>query len=61
MPNETKEILGEVFTPSPEVVASANVTSYDEMTRLADRDLRTCWGARAEEFEMRKDTRRATR
>ncbi len=54
MANEAKEMLGDVFTPSPEIVANATVKSFEEMTRLADKDLQTFWGARAEEFEWFK-------
>ena len=36
----------EVYKPSPEVIANANVKSYDEMAAWADRDLEGFWAAR---------------
>ena len=54
MANETKELVGEVFAPAPEVVANANIKSYEEVARAADKDLAAFWGARAEEFEWFK-------
>jgi len=45
---------GEVFAPSPQVVANANIQSYEEMARAADQDLAGFWGARAKEFEWFK-------
>ena len=54
MANESKEMVGEVFTPSPEVVANANVKSYEEVAYAANKDLAAFWGARAEEFEWFK-------
>ncbi len=53
MANEQKEIT-EIYPPSPQVVANANIKSYDEMARLAEKDLAAFWGARAEEFEWFK-------
>jgi acetyl-CoA synthetase len=53
MANEQKEIT-EIYPPSPEVVANANIKSYEEMARLAEKDLAAFWGARAEEFEWFK-------
>jgi len=48
------EMTGEVYPPSPEVVANANVKSYEEMARAAEKDLAGFWGARAEEFDWFK-------
>ncbi len=53
MANEQKDIT-EIYPPSPEVVANANIKSYEEMARLAEKDLAAFWGARAEEFEWFK-------
>ncbi|MBI5032432.1 MAG: acetate--CoA ligase [Chloroflexi bacterium] len=54
MAKEEKEMTGEVYPPSPEVVANANVKSYEEMARAAEKDLAGFWGARAEEFDWFK-------
>ncbi len=51
---DKKEMTGEVYPPSPEVVANANVKSYEEMARSAEKDLAGFWGARAEEFDWFK-------
>ena len=40
----------EIYPPSPDIVASANVKSYEEMAAWADRDLAGFWAERAEEF-----------
>ncbi len=53
MANEQKD-LTEIYSPLPDVVANANVKSYEEMARLAEKDLAGFWGARAEEFEWFK-------
>jgi len=53
MANEQKETI-EIYPPSPEIVANANIKSYEEMARLAEKDLAAFWGARAEEFEWFK-------
>ncbi len=49
-----QEFSNEVFPPSPEVVANANVKSYEEMANFADRDLAGFWEQRAEEFDWFK-------
>ena len=54
MANDQKEMTGEVYPPSPEVVANANVKSFEEMARAAEKDLAGFWGARAEEFDWFK-------
>jgi acetyl-CoA synthetase len=54
MAHKQQKMTGEVFSPSPDVVANANVKSYEEMARLADKDLQAFWGARAQEFEWFK-------
>jgi acetyl-CoA synthetase len=54
MAEQVKEMVGEVYSPSPEVVANANVKSYEEMARAADKDLQAFWAARAEEFDWFK-------
>jgi acetyl-CoA synthetase len=47
MSNESQP---EVYSPSPEVAAAANVKSYEEMARAADQDLEEFWAERAQEF-----------
>jgi acetyl-CoA synthetase len=54
MTEEKHEMIGEVYPPSPQVVANANVKSYEEMARMAEKDLAGFWGQRAEEFEWFK-------
>ena len=54
MAEQTREMVGEVYPPSPEVVANANIKSYEEMARAADKDLAAFWAERAEEFEWFK-------
>ena len=54
MAEEKQEMMGEVYPPSPQVVANANVKSYEEMARMAEKDLAGFWGQRAEEFEWFK-------
>jgi len=49
-----KEMTGDVYPPSPEVVARANVKSYEELARAAEKDLAGFWAARAEEFDWFK-------
>ena len=45
------ELEGEVFYPSPEVVAQARVKDWAEVARRASEDLEGFWGAEAEELE----------
>ncbi len=40
----------EIYRPSAEVIAQANVKSYEEMARWAERDLEGFWAAQAEQF-----------
>ena len=54
MADDQKEMTGDVYPPSPEVMANANVKSYEEMARAAEKDLAGFWGARAEEFDWFK-------
>jgi acetyl-CoA synthetase len=54
MSNKQRKMTGEVFLPSLDVVTNAHIKSYEEMARLADKDLQAFWGARAEEFEWFK-------
>ena len=51
MPKEKPKIEGEVYFPSDEVVAQANVPDWDEMAAFASKDLEGFWGERAEELE----------
>jgi acetyl-CoA synthetase len=51
MANEQRKMTGEVFLPSLDVVTNAHIKSYEEMARLANKDLQAFWGARAEEFD----------
>ena len=39
------------FVPPPDVIANANIQSYDEMARWAQEDLPGFWAAQAEQFE----------
>ena len=48
MAHKKQEMRGEVYSPSPEIVANANVKSYEETARLADNDWQDFWGARAQ-------------
>jgi acetyl-CoA synthetase len=45
---------GEVFHPTPEVVANARVKDWDALARKAREDLEGFWGAEAEELEWYK-------
>ncbi len=40
----------DLYKPSPEIVANANVKSYEEMARWAEGDLAGFWAAQAEQF-----------
>jgi len=40
----------EIYKPSPEVIAAANVKSYKELARRAEEDLAGFWAEQAEEF-----------
>ena len=42
---------GEIYRPSPEIIAAANVKSYEELARQADEDLAGFWAEQAEQFE----------
>ena len=50
MSSKTK-LDGEVFFPSPEVVAQARVKDWDALARKASEDLEGFWGAEAAELE----------
>jgi acetyl-CoA synthetase len=50
MANEQAKMSGEIFPPAPDVAANANVKSYEDMARLADKDLQAFWAAQAEDF-----------
>ena len=39
-----------IYKPSPEIIANANVKSYEEMARWAADDLAGFWAAQAEQF-----------
>jgi acetyl-CoA synthetase len=43
-----------VYKPSPEIVANANVKSYEEMAHRADKDLAGFWAWCAEDYEWYK-------
>jgi len=45
------QLEGEVYFPSEEVIAQANVKDWDELARQAKVDLPRFWGERAEELE----------
>jgi len=40
----------ELYAPSPDVAAQANVKNYEELARWAERDLEGFWAAQAEQF-----------
>ena len=45
----------DIYQPSPEVIAAANVKSYEELTRKADEDLAGFWAEQAKEFVWFKE------
>ena len=47
----TERGVQEVYQPSPELVAAANVRSYEEMAQRADTDLAGFWAEQAAQFE----------
>ena len=49
-----QELHGEVFYPTPEVIAQANVQDAEALRNEAARDLEAYWGRRAEELEWFK-------
>ena len=51
MPNTKTEMDGDVYYPSDEVVAQANVPDWDEVAEYAREDLEGFWADRAEELE----------
>ncbi|MCX7707413.1 MAG: AMP-binding protein, partial [Anaerolineae bacterium] len=51
MGNGTDQQAGGFVRPSPEVIANANVKSYEEMARWAREDLEGFWAAQAENFD----------
>lgn len=44
-------LSGEVYYPSPEVIAQANIQDYEAQVRRAQEDLEGFWAERAEELE----------
>ncbi|MER3459122.1 MAG: acetyl-coenzyme A synthetase, partial [Chloroflexota bacterium] len=44
-------LFGEVYYPSPEVIAQANIQDYEAQVRRAQEDLEGFWAERAEELE----------
>ncbi len=53
--SEKRPVLeGEVFYPSPEVVANARVKEWEALARKAHEDLEGFWGAEAQELEWYK-------
>jgi len=51
MSNGNSEMEGEVYYPSDEIVAQANIPDWDEMAQFALKDLEGFWAERAEELE----------
>ncbi len=51
MPNDKPKMEGDVYFPSDEVVAQANVPNWDEMANFALKDLEGFWAERAQELE----------
>ena len=45
----------DIYQPSPEVIAAANVKSYEELARRADEDLAGFWAEQAKEFVWFKE------
>lgn len=54
MPKSKPKMDGDVYYPSDEVVAQANVPDWDKMTAFALKDLEGFWAERAEELEWFK-------
>ena len=48
------EMEGEVFLPSPEVIAQANVPDYEAVAKRASEDLEGFWAEQAQELEWYK-------
>ena len=46
-----KQLEGEVYYPSEEIVAQANATDWDEMSAQALKDPQAFWAAEAEQLE----------
>jgi len=46
-----RTLSGEVYYPSPEVIAQANIQDYEAQVRRAQEDLEGFWAERAEELE----------
>ena len=51
MSNDKSKMDGDVYYPSDEIVAQANVPDWDEMAAFALKDLEGFWAERAEELE----------
>lgn len=45
----------DIYQPSPEVIAAANVKSYEDLARKADEDLAGFWAEQAKEFVWFKE------
>ena len=46
----TERVLEELYRPSPEITANANVQSYEEQARKAEEDLAGFWAERARDY-----------
>lgn len=51
MPDNQTGMEGEVYYPSPEIVAQANAQDWDKLTEFARNDLQGFWAKEAEELE----------
>jgi len=51
MPKDKPKLEGDVFFPSNDVIAQANVLDWDEMAQFALKNLEDFWADRAEELE----------
>jgi len=51
MPGNQTEMEGEVYTPSQEVIAQANIKDWDKLAEFARTDLQAFWAKEAEELE----------
>ena len=54
MPKSKAKLEGEVYFPSEQVIAQANVPDWDITAEAARKDLAGFWGERAEELEWFK-------
>ena len=51
MPDKQPKMEGEVYYPSKEVIAQANIKDWDKLAEFARKDLQGFWAKEAEELE----------